>query len=200
MNNDDFEAWRSFKERALTEINNILSKVEEQPMTGNGSLEEEQKRVDERRQEPQYKEAAKKLRDILQDMCRVYLTATLDQRAGIRALINDRISILFHLRGLQDKASEQLHSPEDLEWLLIGLAAVSLEDRAIDYRDTYPVLAQLYIRAARSGIDPAPYFTQVASISSKERNRLRHPSASELISGFENKESGLYKQLVEPYL
>jgi len=99
------------------------------------------------------------------------------------------------LREYQTAASEHIHSPDDLEWLLIGLAAVSIEDRAIDYRDTYPLLARLYIQAARSGIEPDPYFAQVASISSQERNLFGGISVSEIITGFSDKESGRAKAI-----
>src|SRR2546425_6190828 len=109
MHNDDFEDWYSFKNLALTNIN-ILSKVEEQPITGN--VEEELKRVTQRRQEPEYKEAANRLRDILRDMCKVYLRATPTQRVGIRDLLKGKISLLVHLRGLQLNASEQINSTD----------------------------------------------------------------------------------------
>ena len=200
MNNNDFEGWRSAKELSLARINKVLSKVDEQPIKGSRPLDEELHRIAEYRIEPFYKEAVDQLRDILRDICRVYLTTTSDQRVEIRGLFNDKLSVLFQLRAYQAKASEHISLPDGADWLLIGLAAVSIEDQAIDYRDSYPLLAQLYIAAARNGIDPDPYFGRVASISSHERDLFGETSVAEMITGFKDKKSGLYKELVEPYL
>jgi hypothetical protein len=197
MNSDDFEGWRSDKKLALTRINNALSEMEVQPI--GGSLEYLE-HMTERRREPEYKDAADELRDILKDMCRVYLTSTPIQQVDIRDLLTGKVCVLFHLREYQMKTTEKTPSADDVEWFLLALAAVSMEGRAIDYRDTYPLLGELYIRAAQGGSDPSPYFAQVASMSSREKNLFGGVSVSEVIGGFEDKESGLYKQLVEPFL
>jgi hypothetical protein len=63
----------------------------------------------------------------------------------------------------------------DDSWLRLGLAAVSIDDNGTDFRDSYVALGDLYVCAVRCGIEPGPYFEEVAQISSGVPNIEQTP-------------------------
>lgn len=115
---------------------------------------------------------------LVDNICDIYLnpSTTSHERTQIRALtLHDQGNILERLHGAMWRAVEQIGSTGDDKWLKRGLAAASIEDLQLDYRDTYIVLGDLYLAAAGLGIEPKPYFRQVAELSSEGSE---HPHAS----------------------
>lgn len=95
---------------------------------------------------------------LLNEVCEVYLSGTAYQRVAIRQCIDshDRVKglLLYH----PSRVAELIHTPADLRWLRIGLAAALIENMSFDPRDTLLTLSDLYLAAERAGIDPIPHF------------------------------------------
>jgi hypothetical protein len=77
------------------------------------------------------------------------------------------------------------------------LAAVSIDDDGTDFRDTYVALGDLYIAAARCGMDPRPYFDEAAEISSGVSN-IEQTSMRDFLLRFEG--SAYFGEAVAPNL
>ena len=85
----------------------------------------------------------------------------------------------------------------DDRWLRLGLAAVSIDDNGTAFRDSYVALGDLYICAVRCGIEPGPYFEEVAEISSGVPNIEQTPMRDFLLR-FEG--SAYFRETVAPKL
>jgi hypothetical protein len=72
------------------------------------------------------------------------------------------------LLGYVYTSASRLQSSADGEWLRKGLAAASIENCSVDYRDVLLALAELYAAAEKVGIDPKPHFAAVAELSSSD--------------------------------
>ena len=107
---------------------------------------------------------------LLDELCRIYIDPSTapEQRAEIRRLAWDDLNVIGQLYSYIDRTTKEFNSTGDIEWLKLGLAAVSIENLQLDYRDSYTKLGKLYRAAIGVGIDPLPHFQHVASISSAE--------------------------------
>lgn len=121
---------------------------------------------------------------LLDQVCPIYLSASSQRRAEIRAAVSDKEGMWSGLINFVYRAVERLQSPADKEWLRLGLAAVSIEDQSMDIRDTFVALAELYVAAEKAGIDPKPYFSEVAELSSDQVPRGGTKSINETLSEF----------------
>jgi hypothetical protein len=65
-------------------------------------------------------------------------------------------------------AGEQAWSSKDGEWVRRGLAAASIEDNRLDYRDMFGALGGLYLAASSAGIHCSRYFNEAAELSSAQ--------------------------------
>lgn len=128
----------------------------------------------------------------LDQLCDSYLQATPEQREAIRRAFDGRPGLLNALMGHVHRATRRIQSAEDTRWLLIGLAATSIEDKRMDFRDTYVALGELYLAAARAGIDPDPHIKSVAAISSQKTDDGQSMRA--FIGGF--RKSAYFKESV----
>jgi hypothetical protein len=104
------------------------------------------------------------------ELCPYYWTATAEQRATIRALFRERqylaeIAPFDYVR----KVVSELQETQDENKLRLGLTALSIEDCKLDFRDTSVALGQLYKAAEDAGINPRPYFAEVAEYSSDQK-------------------------------
>ena len=108
---------------------------------------------------------------LTEELCRIYLTTSEDKRAAIRKMVANRSEFVIHLCSYARWAAAQIVWPEDLSWLRLGLAAISIEDGHDDYRDRAVALDHLYCSAQGAGIDPKPYFQEVAALSGSVRSR-----------------------------
>jgi hypothetical protein len=101
----------------------------------------------------------------VKEVCSIYLNADDKEREDIREMFQDRDTQSF-LFAFTERASEQVKHSTSIEWLTLGLAALSIEDQRSDSRDTDLALWQLYRRAESVGINANPIFRRVAALSS----------------------------------
>jgi hypothetical protein len=160
--NDPLSNWYSQLDAKSKEI------FEAEPITGENFLE----RVNEslRIAKAHAGEGPwKPLNGLLDELCTAYLQSRAAQSRQIRALVNTYPSIA---RAVRDdylaRAIEQREVTHDPRWLSIALAAISIENNAVDFRDTYGVLGRLYLTAVGAGTNPKPAFRAVAKISATD--------------------------------
>lgn len=122
---------------------------------------------------------------LLEEICAFYLEqATAEERAQIRDLFAgdkafDKMRAFFGRT-----ATDNIHSAQDTRWLLLALVTYSIEDLRPDYRDTFINLGELYKAAAKAGIDPAPYFKQVAELSRTESRGAGDTPTRDFLANF----------------
>ena len=109
---------------------------------------------------------------VLGEICELYLRSNDAFRAEIRAAFERAASLLVHLLNLIAKASLEIPRGDAADWLKIGLVAASIEDNRTDFRDTYMALGGLYVAAARAGLEPVPYFRDIAALSSERMRQF----------------------------
>ena len=97
-----------------------------------------------------------------------YLGAVDAEREQIRSLFQKKRGLQNVLLGFAYRAADGINSPSDIPPLRLGLAAMSIEDFSVDYRDSLLALAELCVRAERAGIDPRPVFDEIAEMSSAQ--------------------------------
>lgn len=113
-----------------------------------------------------------KVKGPLKDLCTLYLGANSEQRDQIRRTLNDMHLILSHLLGYPSYVSGFINSPDDAQWLRIGLAAASIENARNDWRDLLVSLGPLYLAAEDAGIDPRPHFQELGELSIEPVRRI----------------------------
>ena len=121
---------------------------------------------------------------LLDELCSLYLMGGGDQRARIRESFGNLSRVRKYLHSyIGGRAASGLRSTEDAEWLDLGLAAASIADQRVDYRDLLIGLGKLWLAAEDVGLAPARRFSAVARISGDEPvygNR----STRDLLRGF----------------
>ena len=80
---------------------------------------------------------------------------------------------------------------DDASRLRLGLAAAAILQEREDYRDIIVSLAFLHHGARRAGIDPDPFFREVAD--------LARPETGEFIRGFLERDEADIERLVEAF-
>lgn len=121
---------------------------------------------------------------LLDDLCAVYLDTSSTRRAEIRSAVSGKEGIWSGLINYAHRAAKRLQSPTDKEWLRLALAAISIENCDGDFRDTLMALAELYVAGERAGIDPEPYFKDVAELSSCQAPSGGTTTLRDMLSGF----------------
>jgi hypothetical protein len=123
---------------------------------------------------------------LLDELFDLYLRADEDQRLLIRGLFEDKNRLLKYLYSyVGGRAAPHLGSTGDVEWLRRGLAAASIDDQRVDWRDLLICLGALWMAAEEAGIAPARFFSSVARISNDEP-RYGSSSTRALLRGFRN--------------
>jgi hypothetical protein len=115
--------------------------------------------------------------------CAAYLRGGDRQRGAIRRLFGK--DSWWPLLEFAETKALRIKSPSDVESLREGLAAASIAGLRVDYRDFLVCLGELYSGAESAGIDPLPYFKEVAELSDKEPISLKATTA-DLIGDFHN--------------
>lgn len=118
----------------------------------------------------------------VEELCHIYLQITAKDRRTIRKQFGG-LNKLWNLLSYASRASGRIKSPSDAESLLLGLAAISIEDSTFDFRDSLLCLGQLYLSSEQAGIDPKLYFTRVAEVSNSQAKR-GESSTADLIRNF----------------
>jgi hypothetical protein len=141
-------------------------------------------------------------------LCALYLEGDEVQRAQIPALFareestrayasiadwtvsrerarNDLSNLILYMR----RVASSIRSSADTSRLRLGLAAAAILQEREDYRDIIVSLAFLHHAARRAGIDPGPFFRDVA--------RLARPETEGFIRKFLEREEADIEQMVE---
>lgn len=105
------------------------------------------------------------LNALLDELCAIYLEADRRQRTAIRSLFDDKRSVLKHLHVYIGRTARLLESSRGRTWLGLGLAAASIGDRRVDWRDLLVCLGGLYLAARRVRMRPGSDFQAVAKLS-----------------------------------
>jgi hypothetical protein len=99
-------------------------------------------------------------------LCAAYLKATREECEQIRALFAKRKHLMSALLVFANLALKEIKSPTDVQWVRLGLAAISIENCGADFRDGAWALEKLYTAAEKVGVDPRPYLNEIAELSS----------------------------------
>ena len=136
-------------------------------------------------------EAYRELHQAVDDLCILYLGATEDQRAQIRdSAANLPSTVRQQLLNHIGWTAEQTRSYKDGEWVRKGLAAASIENNSLDYRDMFRELGGLYLAASNAGVNPSQYFRKAADLSSTRQALL--PSVGSMRDFLANFEQSVY--------
>jgi hypothetical protein len=124
------------------------------------------------------------LHEPLDELFDLYLEASEEQRVLIRDSFEDKKRLRGYLHSyVGGRAAPHLGATGETRWLRRGLAAASIADQKVDYRDLLICLGALWLAAEDVGIAPARFFSSVARLSSDEPvygNR----STRQLLRGF----------------
>jgi hypothetical protein len=143
-------------------------------------------------------------------LCALYLEADEGQRTQIPAIFapeksprayariadwiasresarNDLSNLIFYMR----RVASSIKSGDDTSRLRLGLAAAAILQERDDYRDIIVSLAFLHHAARRAGIDPDPFFREVAG--------LARPKTKEFIHSFLERDEADIEQMVEAF-
>jgi hypothetical protein len=111
----------------------------------------------------------RELYQLLDELCGLYLRADREERLLIRGFFNERARMMNYLHSyVGGRAARLVRSTGDTRWLALGLAAASINDQRVDYRDLLISLGKLWLAAEEVGIAPARHFSAAARISSRE--------------------------------
>ena len=173
-----YQEWSEPIDKA-TEVN--FKRVNREGYTFEDFERDIQQVVEERR--TQY-DPYQPLYALFDQLCPYYLEAMPQERTEIRAAASDKAGVLSALLGYVYTSASRLQSSADREWLRKGLAAASIENCSVDYRDVLLALAELYVAAEKVGIDPKPHFAAVAELSSSDTPRGGMTPVREMLADF----------------
>lgn len=109
------------------------------------------------------------LHALLDELFDLYLEANEEQRLLIRGSFENKKRLRKYLHSyVGGRAAPHLRATGETRWLRLGLAAASIADQKVDYRDLLICLGALWLAAEDVGIAPARFFSSVARISSDE--------------------------------
>lgn len=108
------------------------------------------------------------LHEQLNELCVRYLSMDDRERSELRRKVGNQKHLLWAFREHIAWAARRIQSPADAQHLHAGLAAASIEDARVDFRDTFMSLGELYIAAFNHGIEPLPYFREVGGLSNSK--------------------------------
>ena len=147
--------------------------------------------------EPAHQQGGKELASDLSLACRLYLRGDEALRRELRESFEGWTSVRGRVLAQAWLFVQRLADTCDDRWLRLGLAAVSIDDNGTDFRDSYVALGNLYVCAVRCGIEPSPYFQDVAEISSGVSN-VEQTAMRDFLLRFEG--SAYFGEAVAPKL
>ncbi len=103
---------------------------------------------------------------LLVELVEHYRNASEEERTRLRASCRASLDVLNWLQWMAGDRVSSFGAGADPAVLDVALAAMSLEDNALDFRDTYLILGQLWHRAHRRHVDPRPAIERAAALSS----------------------------------
>jgi len=129
----------------------------------------------------------------LERFVRRHLAANEAQRAADRAFTRGSFDLGSWLLWAAGHWAREFAAHGDPLALDLGLAALSIEDKQLDHRDTQLGFSLLWHRAVRRGHDPRPHFERAASMASSGPEGM-----ASFLRGFES--SACFREDVQPYL
>jgi hypothetical protein len=142
-------------------------------------------------------DARERLNNALDTLCDRYLQAVSPEREELRNEIARCFSLLRSLRQYIGRCETLISTTKERTYLRRGLAAASLEDNRVNYKEMYVALGSLYRASVAAGIHPSIDFVKIGYLSN-DKGRQRIPSTKEFLANFE--ESAFFKSDVEPKL
>ena len=119
------------------------------------------------------------------EICDIYAGSDPPRCAIIRGIVHSR-----EARALLDAyiayASRILKDGGRPEWLERGIAAASIDDQRVDYRDWLVSLGGLYLSARAAHLDPSPVLKRIAERSNSEPHAAAPTSTREALATFED--------------
>jgi hypothetical protein len=133
--------------------------------------------------------------ELLAEVCDTYASADAVMRAVLRDVVGASRDLQTLCLWFAGNAGQQLEATGAPEWLHRAVIAAALADRAPDYRDWYVTLGDVWVNAARHGLDPGAAFTGAAAMAA-ESSGLPGGSTRAMLFGFEN--SAYFAESVAP--
>jgi hypothetical protein len=147
--------------------------------------------------EPAHQPGGEELASDLSLACELYLRGDETLRREIRHSFDEWTAVRGRMLAKAWSFADRLAYTCEDRWLRRGLVAVSIDDNGTDFRDSYVALGDLYISAARCGMEPGPYFEEAAEISSGVSN-IEQASMRDFLLRFEG--SAYFEEAVAPKL
>ena len=104
----------------------------------------------------------------LDELADTYLVADAELRTEIQRVVGEHQAVLGMMYNYIGHTASRLKESGSDVWLKRGLAGAAIEDARIDFRDLYILLGDLYLEANRAGINPRPFFEEVAARANRE--------------------------------
>jgi hypothetical protein len=140
------------------------------------------------------RKVADELHQQIDELCVAYLKASDEEREYIRELVRDQKPLLNGLWRHIGWAVQ--NKPPD--WVRRALAAASIEDNRMDFRDTFVALGQLYLGAVENGQDASQCFKEIALLSSATPGPFFPHSMRDFLAHFE--QSAFFRQSIQSRL
>lgn len=122
--------------------------------------------------------------EMMAELAPAYLAASDDGQRALREAVAELPGVRHGLFGYAYHCASRIKGPADGEWLEQGLVAMILEDCGSDFRDSYLVLAELYVRAERAGLKPRTVFSRLAKHASYGPPRGGMTAMVQTLEGF----------------
>ena len=117
--------------------------------------------------------------------CDLYARSDAAHCALIRGIVHNREARVL-LSDYIAYASRILKQGGRPEWLERGVAAASIDDQRVDYRDWLMALGDLYLSARAARLDPTPVLKRIAERSNPERHAASPTPTRDALGKFED--------------
>lgn len=121
---------------------------------------------------------------LLDEISDLYARSDASRCAIIRGVVHQHEAHRL-LGEYMGNAARMLASGGRSVWLERGVAAASIDDQRIDYRDWLLSLGDVYLAGIKAKLDPAPVLRRIAERSNPERHRAAPTPTREALEGFE---------------
>jgi hypothetical protein len=122
--------------------------------------------------------------DFINQHIHLYMVATPEEREEIRAVPEQNRDFSQIVWGYIGWAKRNFAETGEEEWLTRAVVMISIENMAVDWRDTLVNLASLYVEAERHDLKPQSVLNAVAKISSDVIPRGGNTPMSETLRKF----------------
>jgi hypothetical protein len=134
---------------------------------------------------------------VFDEICDLYARSDSPRCAIIRGIVHER-EVRTLLQDYVGYVSGILKQGGRPEWLERGVAAASIDDQRVDYRDWLMSLGDLYLSARVAHVDPSPVLKRIAKLSNPERHPAAPSPTREALGDFEN--SAYFATSILPHL